>query len=72
LARVFGRDNPVVGQIVAVELVLGEGWGSEEVESSVREICLGLPRHSRPRSIDIVDTIITSNYKLVRQGASPE
>jgi acyl-CoA synthetase (AMP-forming)/AMP-acid ligase II len=72
LARVFGRDNPVVGQIVAVELVLGEGWGSEEVESSVREICQGLPRHSRPRSIDIVDTIITSNYKLVRQGASPE
>jgi acyl-CoA synthetase (AMP-forming)/AMP-acid ligase II len=72
LARVFGRNNPVVGQIVAVELVLDEGWGAEEVESSVREICLSLSRHSRPRSIDIVDTITTNNYKLVRQGASSE
>jgi acyl-coenzyme A synthetase/AMP-(fatty) acid ligase len=70
LARVFGRDNPVVGQIVAVELVLSEGWESGEVENSVREKCMGLPRHSRPRSIDIVDSITTSNYKLVRQGAS--
>jgi acyl-CoA synthetase (AMP-forming)/AMP-acid ligase II len=72
LARVYGRENPIMGQIVAVELVLVAGHASLAVEDAVREACLVLPRHSRPRSVDIVDTIATSNFKLVRRGATPK
>jgi acyl-CoA synthetase (AMP-forming)/AMP-acid ligase II len=72
LARVYGRENPIMGQIVAVELVLVEGHDPVAVEDAVREACLVLPRHSRPRSVDIVDTIATSNFKLVRRGATPK
>ncbi|MEH6592218.1 MAG: class I adenylate-forming enzyme family protein [Halioglobus sp.] len=72
LTRVYGRDNPIVGQIVAVDLVVSEGWESSKVENDVRAACMTLPRHNRPRSIEIVDTIPTSNYKLVRRGARTE
>lgn len=72
LARVYGRDNPIMGQIVAIDLVLVHGSDPALVEDAVREACLALPRHSRPRSVDIVDTIATRNFKLVRQGATPK
>lgn len=72
LARVYGRDNPVVGQIVAVEIVVTDDREPTEVEADVRQACLSLPRHSRPRSIDIVDSIAIKNYKVVRRGVSPE
>ena len=68
LARVFGRDNPIMGQIVAVEMMLTAGFEAGEVEDAVREACMVLPRHGRPRSIDIVDTIETRNLKVVRRG----
>jgi len=67
LARVFGQDNPVVGQIVAVEVVISSGYDEPEVEESIREACLVLTRYARPRSISFVDTIKTNNFKLIRQ-----
>jgi acyl-CoA synthetase (AMP-forming)/AMP-acid ligase II len=72
LARVYGQDNPVVGQIVAVDLVAQEGWDSTALEDSVREACLGLPRHSMPRSVNIVDAIDTNNFKLARRGSESQ
>lgn len=68
LARVFGRDNPIMGQIVAVEMMLEAGFDAAAVEDAVREACMVLPRHGRPRSIDIVDSIETRNLKVVRRG----
>lgn len=67
LARVFGQQNPVTGQIVAVDVVLKEGYTESEVEQSIRDACQTLSRHARPRSINFVDTIETSNFKLKRQ-----
>ena len=72
LARVYGRDNPVVGQIVAVDLTINEGCDPQVVEDSVREACRILPRHSMPRSVTIVDTIDTNNFKLSRRGSEAQ
>jgi len=67
LARVYGQDNPVVGQIVAVDLVVQEHLDPAAVENGVRKACMALPRHSRPGRINLVDSLDTSNHKLVRR-----
>ena len=67
LARVFGQDNPVAGQIVAVDMVLNNGYNEQEVDAAVRQACLVLARHARPRSINFVDAIETNNFKLKRR-----
>ena len=69
LVRVYGRDSPVVGQIVALDLVVDEGWEPQTVEAAVREACLSLPRHSRPLSINLFNTLDTNNFKLARREA---
>lgn len=67
IARVYGKQNPVAGQIVAVDLVTMEGYSEQEVEDAIHETCLVTSRHARPRNINFVDEIATSNYKLKRQ-----
>ncbi len=67
LVRAFGQENPVVGEIVAVEVVANDNYSEHDVEESIREACLRLTRHARPRSINFVDTIETNNLKLKRQ-----
>lgn len=67
LARAFGQENPVVGQIVAVDVVIGADNVEGDVEDSIREACIKLTRHARPRIINFVDTIETNNLKLKRQ-----
>lgn len=67
IARVYGKANPVAGQIVAVDLIIMEGYSEQEVEDSVHESCLVTSRHARPRNINFVEEIETSNYKLKRQ-----
>ncbi|MBK6511521.1 MAG: acyl--CoA ligase [Haliea sp.] len=67
LARVFGQANPVAGQIVAVDVVAQVGYTDQVVEEAIREACLALSRHARPRSINFVAAIETNNLKLKRQ-----
>ncbi len=67
LVRAYGQDNPVVGQIVALDIVLDEGWEEKDAEETVRQACSVLPRHSVPRSINFVATIDTANTKLSRR-----
>jgi acyl-CoA synthetase (AMP-forming)/AMP-acid ligase II len=67
LARVFGQANPVSGQIVAVDVVARDGYTDQAIEDAIREACLSLNRHARPRSINVVDTLDTINLKLKRQ-----
>lgn len=67
LARVFGQENPVTGQIVAVDVALAAGYTEQDVEAAIRDACQVLSRHARPRSINFVDTIETNNLKLIRQ-----
>lgn len=68
LARVYGQENPVVGQIVAADIVPAGQLSHEEVEKSVRQACNALSRHARPRVINIVESIETSNFKLKRNS----
>jgi len=67
LVRAYGQANPIVGQIVAIDVVCHEAHDPIAVEADVRLACNSLPPPSRPRSINFVDSILTSNYKLSRR-----
>lgn len=67
LARVYGKRNPVMGQIVAVDYVADDACPAERVEDGIREVCMALPRYSRPQSFNRVESLETSNNKLVRR-----
>jgi acyl-CoA synthetase (AMP-forming)/AMP-acid ligase II len=67
LVRAYGRKNPVVGHIVAVDVVCNEGYESAKVEEAIRAACEALVPAARPRSINFVDAILTNNMKLSRQ-----
>lgn len=69
LVRVHGRSNPVVGAIVAAELVVAPGYDPAEVTAAVRAACEQLPPAWRPRSIKVVDELRTTGNKIAR-GAS--
>lgn len=66
LVRVFGQENPVVGEIVAVDVVPHASFTESEVENSVREACTVFGRAMRPRLINVVSTIATNNQKVAR------
>lgn len=68
LTRAYGHPNPIMGQIVAVDIVLEDDAVVEDVENAVREACMVLARHSRPRLIQVVDTLEINNQKLSRQN----
>ena len=68
LARVYGQDNPIVGQIVAADLVIADSADREQVEDAVRAACRTLSRHSVPRNINFVDELELNNLKLSRRG----
>jgi acyl-coenzyme A synthetase/AMP-(fatty) acid ligase len=69
VVRVSGRPNPVVGAIVAAEVVVAPGYEPETVTAAIRTACDDLPPSWRPRSIKIVDDLLTSGNKIAR-GAS--
>ena len=66
LARVYGKENPVVGQIVAVDIVAHENIPESEIEAAVREACKEFSRTMQPRLINIVSAIETKNQKVAR------
>ncbi|WP_101756529.1 class I adenylate-forming enzyme family protein [Oceanicoccus sp. KOV_DT_Chl] len=68
LAHVYGRDNPIMGQIVAVNVVLEKEVNSDQVEDAIFEACTILPRHSRPKLVQMVDSLDINNYKLSRKN----
>ena len=69
VVRVSGRPNPVVGAIVAAEVVVAPGHDPESVTSAIRTACEDLPPSWRPRSIKVVDGLLTTGNKIAR-GAS--
>ena len=56
-----------MGQIVALDLVVDEGWEPQTVVAAVREKCLSMPRQSRPLSINLANTLDTNNFQLARR-----
>lgn len=70
LARVHGRSNPMVGAVVAVEVVLAEDSDEKVVKDAIRTACADLPRAWQPRSVKVVDeaelAAATKGGKMVR------
>jgi acyl-CoA synthetase (AMP-forming)/AMP-acid ligase II len=69
LARVYGRSNPVTGQIVALDVVPEDGSDPEIVEREIRAACESLPAASRPRRIRFVDSIELRGHKMLRRDS---
>ncbi len=67
LLRAYGRENPITGQIVALDVVLSPGIDVALAEDRIFEAALDLPRHSRPRSVNFVDSLSMTNNKLERR-----
>lgn len=68
IAKAYGQPNAIMGQIVAVDLVLEDGADEEGIEERVFEACLRLDRHSRPRLVNVVPELDMVNRKLVRSS----
>ena len=66
LARVFGRDNPISGQIVAVDVVIDDDADEDKVIDSIRDACEVLPPASRPRRVKVVPTLEIRGGKVAR------
>lgn len=68
MARVYGRPNPMVGAVVALEVVAAPGQDLDALKASLREACADLVPAARPRSITFVDDITTAGSKIVRRS----
>lgn len=70
-AEVYGRNNPVTGNVVAVRLCLGRTEPHEAVLARLRQFCEGrLKRHEIPFWLDIVDSPRTAaRFKKLRGPA---
>lgn len=65
--RVFGRPNPITGQLVAAALEPAQGIDDVSLVKKVREACaLHLGRAEQPREIDIREALEKRNGKIVR------
>jgi acyl-coenzyme A synthetase/AMP-(fatty) acid ligase len=69
LAAVYGRPNPVTGQIVAMDVVAAPGVDTAELEVRLRDACQALPAAGRPRRIRFVEELEIKGNKLMRRGA---
>ncbi len=72
IARVYGRANPLVGAVVAVDVVADEGIDERDLKTAIREACADLPRPWQPRSIQVVEELAMKENKVVRGGATAE
>ena len=68
MARVYGRPNPMVGAVVALEVVAAPGQDLDALKTALREACADLPSAARPRSITFVDDVTTAGSKIVRRS----
>ncbi len=65
--RVFGKPNPITGQLVAAELEPATGLAHEELIYNVREICRrDLNRYEQPQEIIISERLARRNNKIAR------
>jgi acyl-CoA synthetase (AMP-forming)/AMP-acid ligase II len=66
VVRVSGRANKVVGAIVAAEVVVAPEYDPDAVTAAIRTACDDLPPAWRPRSIKVVDSLLTTGNKIAR------
>ncbi len=66
LAAVYGRPNPVTGQIVAADVVAAPAAHRAQLEQRIRDACQTLPAAARPRRIRLVPELDIRGSKLMR------
>jgi acyl-CoA synthetase (AMP-forming)/AMP-acid ligase II len=67
--RVHGRPNPLVGAVVAVDVVPDGEVDEAALKDAVRSACADLPRPWQPRVVRVVDELATVQGKIVRGSA---
>jgi acyl-CoA synthetase (AMP-forming)/AMP-acid ligase II len=65
-ARVYGRPNPLVGTVVAVDVVPDGTVEADALKAAVRAACADLPRPWQPRSVRVVEELETKGGKTIR------
>jgi len=68
-ARVYGRENALVGAVVAVDVVPEDGVDEKELKDAVRTACADLPRPWQPRLVRVVTELEVLHGKIVRGSA---
>jgi acyl-coenzyme A synthetase/AMP-(fatty) acid ligase len=66
IARVYGRPNPLVGAVVAIDVVADDGVDPTDLQARVRAACQDLPRPWQPRSVRVVEEMKIKEGKVVR------
>ncbi len=66
--RVYGKKNPITGQIVAIQVEISDDVSSEAIEKEIRFRCQSsLGRYEQPRLIEFVSSIPKQNQKIIRR-----
>ena len=69
-ARVYGRENALVGAVVAVDIIAEDGTDESDLKAAVRAACADLPRPWQPKSVRVVDELAMKENKILRGGAT--
>jgi acyl-coenzyme A synthetase/AMP-(fatty) acid ligase len=72
LASVYGRPNPVTGQIVAIDVVPAPAIDTDELAARLRSAFQALPAAGRPRRIRFVEELEIRGNKLMRREVEVE
>ncbi|MEU7146370.1 class I adenylate-forming enzyme family protein [Nocardia sp. NPDC046473] len=67
LVRVYGRANPITGNIVAADVVARPGFDSSELRRDIASACEVLPDAHRPRIVKMLDSLPTIQHKVDRR-----
>ncbi|MEA2346970.1 MAG: hypothetical protein QOG62_757 [Thermoleophilaceae bacterium] len=69
VCAVYGKQNAITGQIVAVDVVAQDGADPDEIKAAIHSACAELPAPGRPRRIRFVDALEVRGQKVIRNEA---
>lgn len=70
-ARVYGKSNPVTGQIVAADIELEATADRDTVLAEISKVTrLKLNRYEQPRAVCVVNSLPKQNEKIVRRSTN--
>jgi len=66
MCAVYGKENAITGQIVAVDVVAQDGADHDAIKAAIQKACADFPGPGRPRRIRFVDALETRGEKVIR------
>ncbi len=70
--RVYGRPNPLVGAVVAADVVPEGDVDEAALKDAVRAVCAELPRPWQPRVVRVVEELTMVHGKIKRGSGATE